>query len=365
MTDARQMEPEDLTREGYLTLLDAGFEQYVIRRHYNFNGEAFYLRLREWGLNKKTTKDLPRVPKAPVQEDATPVHDLEYLPVETVERLTAVEWLRQHGTIPAPSEVKAMTSGDWKKDEAAELLRAGATYIQMAAYYGWKGIGSVSYYVKRDGLIGVSPNLRGKSAKAVIDKLNGHRKRGEPISEEASSVRVQIADGQIYDFGACRVEHQELFPISEAVTQTIEAGEVKIANVEHPTPPATIDISAMRRFVPGRCGHNRINKTITVSASGTVRLAAGLISTGPECHHARETKFHAAVYVRGEVMVVHPELDGYVFSSHKETANKKAGAKMISDYLAEQGIALPAVFEAEWNEQQEAYVGQLVEKVSA
>jgi hypothetical protein len=199
MTMARLMLPEDLTREDAIKLLEGGFPQHIVRQCYNFSGEAFFAKLREWGLNKShgswASKDpyrgkrAPKEPVQPIQEVAPQPEEYkatgQLVPDEVFfsddwqpaishdtvqdvmgtgvaaqaeERLTAIEWLQQHGTIPDPSEVKVLTSKDWKKDDAAELLKAGATYIQMAAYYGWKGVGSVSYCVKRDGLVGVSAN---------------------------------------------------------------------------------------------------------------------------------------------------------------------------------------------------------------
>jgi hypothetical protein len=429
MTMARLMLPEDLTREDCFKLLEGGFEQYVIRLRYSFSGEDWLAKMKEWGLNKShgswASKDPYRgkgIPKVPVQlvapepaiEDIEPEDEIsaqedeppaqEADPAPAWELLTAIEWLRQHGTIPDPSEVKVMTSKDWKKDEAAELLKAGATYIQMAAYYGWKGVGSVSYCVKRDGLVGVSANkafgtkpvkeaeigtdqqepavdpgplIDGISLHAldegrIDDLVRGKVRWGEEITGEAITKDCHDCAHGEGAYSLCNLPtreeimqcvdagYREWIPmtvISEAVHQAAASGEIKIVTKEVPTPAPSIDLASMRWFAPGINSRTQQIRQITFCADGSIRMTTGLLASGPAEHRNPGGKFSARVGINAGTVAIKPDPNGYTFSSAKGGVAKKCSAKAVTDTLT----CYPVVFEAEWDETQGAYVGRLVE----
>jgi hypothetical protein len=176
MTMARLMEPEDLTREDCIKLLDGGFEQYVIRMRYNFSGEDWLAKLKEWGLNKShgswaskdpyrgkrapkepvndysaVTGHVPKVPVQPIQE-AAPVEEAATAQEEAPEVLipaekpTAVEWLQKYGNTPSHlGQIKILTVKDLTKEDAQKLLAAGVSRSMLWKMYGIETPGGPYY----------------------------------------------------------------------------------------------------------------------------------------------------------------------------------------------------------------------------
>jgi hypothetical protein len=151
--------------------------------------------------------------------------------------------------------------------------------------------------------------------------------------------------------------------ISEAVRQAAASGEIKIETVERPAPAPTIDLAGMIRFTPGNNSNKRENMLITITNKNTLRICAGLIMAGPEEFRGPDSKFMAGIYLSPfgkQIAIVPGEANGYRFNGSKSVM-KKANAAQVAKFAAEM-VTLPAVYECEWNEGAQAWVGKLMEK---
>ena len=407
MDKAEQMQPEDLTMEDFLMLTNAGFEQYVIRRAYNVKAETWLKLLEQWGLSKlnkfapeaDSWRNYPAKP-APQPEPKTYAAAQESTPL-----LTAIEYLRLHGRLPDASEIRRLTPQDLTDSAAGELLRAGASYQKMAGYYGMSSTGHLGYYLKRMGLVGkrmglagVSPNKRGGKRKpapdaalpgetgnvttAMVEDAIPWHEAGEddplliaPISEADPFIAVMTEQHEatappeisepLPDFLGDQVPITLSGPVADESASDYPV-DLHTPHIDPPliTPeaPLTIDISSMTRFVPGIVGKR--NSQITLSADGTIRMTAGLLTAGPDECRIPGGKFTAEVRLSDDcrTIAIRRSPDGYVFNSGRGGHAKRSGAKAVTAWAAKQ-LTLPAAYEARWDDGLQAYVGFLVENV--
>jgi hypothetical protein len=137
MTDAQQMDPDDLTRDDCRRLLEAGFPLHIIAQKYNFGGADFFFKLKEWGLNKKSntswaSSDPYRSKKAqkePVRKQGGPLLEPNRKEVKNTARILAAPVQKE--------EPKALTPADLTKETAEKLLSEGVAKQEIGRVYGF------------------------------------------------------------------------------------------------------------------------------------------------------------------------------------------------------------------------------------
>jgi len=359
MTDARLMEPEDLTREDCVKLLEGGFEQYVIRMRYGFTAEAWLARMKEWGLNKpardwdfrsergKQAKQDPTrdetvgvdpnkaevartaamLAQEPVQEETLVVSE----PPAEEQKPTAIEWLRKHKYLPSMEQIRILTLADLTRADAEALLAAGVSKYKLLRMYGIKQPAKY-YYDKVDAVLQKEPD---KSAEIGADRV-------KTVLTEA--------------------EKQDLFAdpeplISAVVAQAVEAGQLKIETATRPTPPPTFDLTAWE-LVTGECprqGH----PVLHIGARGDSAIVFTDLQVGDKI------AFRINPAAAGRMLAVVKADNGKPLMAEKGTKRRlRFSSKALVLRLAAYGVRFPANYTLTWNEDVGAWIGELAEKRS-
>jgi hypothetical protein len=381
MTEARQMPPDALTYDDCRRLREAEYPQYVIADRYSMSIAEFYEKLKEFGLKRN-----------------------------------GKSWdFRAQKTEP----VTRLTPGDLTREQAARMLLDNVSKPDIKRKYGFPNDPALYLKLEQWGLHkkGLPPDFKAKQeetkrmAAAVLEEIEHGEKSAikwhedkvksdviygadqEP-DEAAGNVTTATAAEFAQDLIECTPGWIPETPISEAVHQAKAAGEIKVETVERPAPEPSgsvklvieasqghiaetfteankiltsalspaIDLSTMIRFTPNNCTNQPKNMLITITNKNTVRLCAGLIVAGPEAYQNDKAKFVAGIWLDpdGRRIVIKPGENGYRFNGSKSIM-KKCNAASVSAFVAEK-VALPAVYQAEWNERERAWVGRLVEK---
>jgi hypothetical protein len=428
MTEARQMSSEALTREDCQRLLEAEYPQHIIAGKYSLSTSDFYLKLKEWGLNRKAANwdfRSERNKKAPKEVRDTP--DDPGPAIEGTE--TVAELATKYQDVGPQADAPQLIPADLTRKKAAELLASGATKQQIKRLYNFKNDPSLYLKLQTFGLherkhahdCKTDPEETIRVAQVVLREIEQEEAQSapDPVTEQLHELteeekqdlfaepepvpqqpqgnattaldsleeaylndgifKIQpISDSDLKDLMHGRVPLSEidadleltgdgqgiaLLPISEAVVQAAQFGEIKIQTTERPTPPPTFDLSAMRRFAPGMTRTRKPNMLITMSAKGTIRLCSGLIFSSPKEYQGQDVKFSAGIYLSddGRQIIIKPEDGGYGFNSFKESSMKKCSALPAVQYIGSK-TQLPAAYQTEWNTELCAWVGRLIEQ---
>lgn len=230
MAEARQMKPDDLSREDCQALLKMEYPKHIIAQKYGFSCRDFFLKLKEWGLVKKG-KQGARENRAH-KEPAQPIGETKAEPAQEAGAISPA--IANDTAAPAMEAPEALTPADLTREQAARLLSQGTTKQQIKKMYGFRNDALLYYKLERWGLhrrqrqgsCKTDPEDVKRMAKAVLEG----EKRGivDPPNSAQEPEKAMDGDRPRTDLKprpATETELREMFeepPVSSAVTRVID-----------------------------------------------------------------------------------------------------------------------------------------------
>ena len=423
MTEARQMDPEDLTRENCIKLLEGGFEQYVIRFHYNFSAEDWLAKMKEWGLNrasknwdfKKSDGKAAGEPGAAEPGAADPNKAEVARTAATLTQAPEVE-TKPEPPVPQLAPETSLAPTDLTRKAAAELLAGGTTKQQLKRLYNFKNDASLYLKLQNWGLherrhtsdCKTDPEEVIRVAKSVLRWIEEQEENPKGAGNEQSKVALvggravvlpeavsqqpqgniamtfkdnddlfeiqSISDSDLKDLVGVQAPMPEPGPESEltgdgqgtaeppgslAVTQAVEAGEIKVATVEHSAPHPS-DPFADLGFEECEPKLQRAGELwIRVSLKGDGHAGGSIAFSCTAWKSFTGHSFTVEVSRRGDVVRLTEDPNGK-FKARGDARHVAAGNTVVK--LRERWVALPARYRLEWRGDIGAWIGTLIER---
>jgi hypothetical protein len=219
-------------------------------------------------------------------------------------KCTPIEYLLLFGKVPEIDQVQVMTMDDLTADDARQLLEAGCSKRFLMQLYGIKVPGGPHY-------------------RQLAELLGG----------------------------------EELVVIKDETTKKTESVPEKGMNITWLAP--TI----------GKSGKSRI----TINKHNAMRINAVATATAP-CQYRQGCKARVGVDKKQGILAIQPVKigeDGYLFRSDlraliSDQQMKNLGliatSRQAREYIQAAGMPIPAKFDASWDDDLQAWVGQLVEE---
>lgn len=360
MTEARQMSPEALTREDCRRLLEAEFPQHIIAGRYSLSTGDFFLKLKEWGLNRKAAnwdfKKGESGKKAPVKE----VHNTADDPGPAIVDQDVV----------LQADAPQLKPADLTRKKAAELLAGGTTKQQIKRLYNFKNDASLYLRLQTWGLHErkhghdwkTDPEEVIRVAQAVLREEEKQDLFAEPgpvpqqpqgnVTTAPDSLKeaylndgifkIQpISDpdlsGHIEDMVGGRAPISET-PISKAVAQAVATGEIKIQTTERPTPPPTDPLANFEFELcePKLRRSRELWIRVTIKKHG--RSGGSISFSASAWASFTGHRFNLEVSRKGDVIRLY-QTPGGRYMAQSDACYVGAGTLM--DKLVERGVKLP------------------------
>lgn len=317
MTEARQMRPEDLTREDCQRLLEAGFPRNVIARVYGLSDSDLFFKLKEWGLNKPLKDWDPRSDR------------------------------RKEKSNDGPSR---LTPADLTREQAARMLLAGVSKPDIRRKYNFPNAPALYAQLEEWGLHkkGLPSDFKSKTeevrkmAAAVLKEIEQEKQILQTKTELTEEEKLDL-------FGESEPS------IGEAVQKAAEVRGVKVETTDNSTSELfSVDLSTWEPVDFTRVQHITA-PYLWVSAKGHGVIGNTNLRPG--------SRVQFRIDPTGWRVAVIPAKQGQLLYNEEAKQRRRFSSNHLARRLQAKGIKLPARFHLEWNEAAGAYIGVLVEKI--
>ena len=344
MTDARQMQPDDLTKEDCRRLLEAEYPPYIIGKAYNIGSGDFYLKLRDWGLGKRTTangkypaKPVPKVPVRVIQEEVAPQTQQEVM----------------------GETEKQLTPADLTKDVARALLEAGYSKPEIAKRYHF-GNPALVYAVLTKWGLHTPGSKKGQLVEAEMPHTATEEEKADIFGDSQSAVLPHTVPGYIeamkdtpgYAASMAYLKNLEdvLVPKDDPVSRINE-----LAHDQAIEAPSTIDLGSWDLVNYKQVQAHTV--LLRIQSKGDGALVCTDLKDGDN------VQFRLDPCADGKrVAVVKAETGRKLHLEKNTNVRLRFTSIDLTLALQKRGVALPAAYRLEWNEALGAYIGELVEK---